>query len=152
MNQARKLRISKLFTLEMGHALLGHDGQCKNIHGHSYKLFVVIQGTPLNAPGHPKDGMVMDFSDLKKIVQDRIISTFDHALVLNAATPEELKNTLSMHYEKLVCLPFQPTCENLLLHFVDQIEACLPKSIQLYRVRLDETATSYAEWCAADDL
>ena len=77
MNKARRLRISKLFTLEMGHALLGHDGQCRNIHGHSYKLFVTLRGIPLDECGHPKDGMLMDFSDLKTIVQKNVITEWN---------------------------------------------------------------------------
>ena len=51
----------------MAHALYGYDGLCKNIHGHSYKLFVTVQGNPINDPSHVKYGMVIDFSDLKKI-------------------------------------------------------------------------------------
>lgn len=150
MERVRKLRISKLFTLEMGHALLGHDGQCKNIHGHSYKLYVVLRGTPRRDSGHPKDGMVMDFTDLKRIVQLKILEQFDHALVLNEVTASEVKSTVAAHFEKVVFLPFQPTCENLLLHFVDIIQTDLPPDVELYRVRLDETATAYAEWCVED--
>jgi 6-pyruvoyltetrahydropterin/6-carboxytetrahydropterin synthase len=150
MTSSRTIRISKLFTLEMGHALLDHDGQCRNIHGHSYKLAVTLRGQPLDQPGHPKDGMVMDFTDLKKIVQRHILEHFDHALVLNAATPVEVTSILQQHFEKTVILPFQPTCENLLLYFVKKIRESLPPTVELYRVRLDETATSFAEWCAKD--
>ena len=150
MEKGRRIRISKLFTLEMGHALLGHDGQCKNIHGHSYKLYVVLRGTPKSESGHPKDGMVMDFTDLKKIVKQKILDRFDHALVLNDHTSEAVRSTLSAHFEKVVLVPFQPTCENLLLHFVDIIQVDLPHELELYRLRLDETATAYAEWCLDD--
>lgn len=134
----------------MGHALLGHDGLCKNIHGHSYKLYVVLRGIPLDQPGHPKDGMVMDFSDLKKIVKERILDRYDHALVLNDQTPREVQDVLQHHFEQVVLLPFQPTCENLLLHFVDLILKELPEDVELFRVRLDETATAFAEWCLED--
>lgn len=150
MPASRTIRISKLFTLEMGHALLGHDGQCRNIHGHSYKLSVTLKGIAINQPGNPKDGMVMDFTDLKKIVQQYIIDPFDHALVLNKSTPEQITSILTGNFEKTMIVPFQPTCENLLLYFVDKIGENLPASVELYRVRLDETATSFAEWCAED--
>ena len=61
-----KIRITKKFTFETGHALFGHDGKCKNIHGHSYSLFVTVLGRPISESSNPKFGMVMDFSDLKK--------------------------------------------------------------------------------------
>ena len=135
----------------MGHALLGHDGQCHNIHGHSYKLYVTLRGAPLQQPGHPKDGMIIDFTDLKKIVQDQVLQHFDHALVLNQNASHELKLMLTGHFEKVRITPFQPTCENLLLHFVELLEQALPSEVTLYQVRLDETATSFAEWCRDDD-
>ena len=64
------IRITKKFDFETGHALYGYDGKCKNIHGHSYKLFVTVQGTPITDTSHVKYGMVIDFTDLKKIVND----------------------------------------------------------------------------------
>ena len=151
MKQRPSLRITKLFTLEMGHALLGHDGQCHNIHGHSYKLFVTLCGTPLQQSGHPKDGMIIDFSDLKKMVHDQVLQHFDHALVLNQNAPGVLKSMLAGHFEKVKMTPFQPTCENLLLHFVELLEKGLPPDVTLCEVRLDETATSYATWYREDN-
>ena len=41
------IRITKQFTFEAGHALYGYDGKCKNLHGHSYKLFVTVAGSPI---------------------------------------------------------------------------------------------------------
>ena len=77
------IRISKEFKFETGHALFGYDGLCKNVHGHSYKLTVTLMGTPISDPKNVKFGMVMDFSDLKKIVNQSIVVPFDHATVLN---------------------------------------------------------------------
>ena len=62
------IRITKEFKFETSHALSGHDGLCKNVHGHSYKLSVTVIGKPSQDPNNPKYGMVMDFSDLKKII------------------------------------------------------------------------------------
>jgi 6-pyruvoyltetrahydropterin/6-carboxytetrahydropterin synthase len=67
----------------MAHALKGYDGPCRNIHGHSYELYVTVIGKPLNDAGSPKNGMLMDFGDLKKIVRKCIVEEFDHGLVLN---------------------------------------------------------------------
>jgi len=66
------IRITKRFNFEAGHALHGYEGKCKNIHGHSYKLDVTVQGIPIKDRSNPKYGMVIDFADLKKIVKEEI--------------------------------------------------------------------------------
>ncbi len=66
-----RIRISKEFQFEMAHALYGYNGPCKNIHGHSYKLCVCVIGDVIKDETNAKNGMVMDFSDLKKIVQTK---------------------------------------------------------------------------------
>ena len=73
------LRLTKRFTFEMAHALPAYEGKCHNIHGHSYKLFVTVEGTPLQQQGASNDGMVLDFSAIKNIVQQHIVEPFDHA-------------------------------------------------------------------------
>ena len=67
----------------MAHALYGYDGLCKNIHGHSYRLWVTVIGNVLDDSKSVKNGMVLDFSLLKKIVKPEIVDKFDHSLVLN---------------------------------------------------------------------
>ena len=81
------IRITKKFDFEAGHALFGYDGKCKNLHGHSYKLYVTVIGEPINNPHNVKNGMVIDFGDLKRIVQEQIIEAFDHAMVFNELSP-----------------------------------------------------------------
>ena len=66
------IRITKQFTFETGHALYGYDGKCKNVHGHSYKLSVTVIGKPITDTSNVKFGMVIDFSDLKKIIKEEI--------------------------------------------------------------------------------
>ena len=63
------LQLSKIFHFEMAHAIHGYPGACKNIHGHSYILYITIGGTPLQKENDPKDGMVMDFSEVKRIAK-----------------------------------------------------------------------------------
>lgn len=146
-----QIRITKEFMFEMAHALWGYDGPCKNIHGHSYYLYVTITGEPLNDPSSPKNGMVIDYSVLKKIIKENISDPLDHALLLNADTPhKELENLKSM-FDNIVLVPYQPTCENLLIDFTSRIQKLLPKGIKLFSLRLSETATSYAEWYSVDN-
>ena len=80
----KTIRITKQFKMEMAHALYGYDGLCKNIHGHSYRLWVTLRGPVLEKHGHEKDGMVLDFGLLKRLVKPHIIDKYDHSFVLNA--------------------------------------------------------------------
>ncbi|MBA3900578.1 MAG: 6-carboxytetrahydropterin synthase [Bacteroidetes bacterium] len=145
------IRITKQFTFEAAHALYGHDGACRNIHGHSYKLEVTLIGTPINQPGHPKHGMVMDFSDLKKIVNKEILTPFDHALIIDANSPYA-KHDFTAISQKLNLVPYQPTCENMLIDFSEKIKSNLPPEVKLHSLKLHETGTSFAEWYAGDNL
>lgn len=144
------IRISKEFNFDMAHALLGYDGLCKNIHGHSYTLVVTVIGTPINDKESPKDGMLIDFKDLKSIIKQKIIDRFDHALVLNSATPADLLQMMLKNYDKIVLLDYQPTTENMITSMAADISGLLPSNLKLYSLRLRETPTSYAEWHAVD--
>ena len=143
------VRITKEFKFEMAHALHGYDGLCRNIHGHSYKLSVTIKGKIKEERGDPKDGMVLDFDILKSIVKPEIINKYDHSLVLNANSPHS-EIDLSA-FEKVFFLPYQPTSENLVMDFALKIKSKLPQEIELYKVVLSETATSFAEWNSQDN-
>ena len=81
------IRVTKSFGFETGHALYGYDGLCKNVHGHSYKLHVTVVGRPIDDQNNVKNGMVIDFKDLKTIVKSEIVDVFDHATVFNKNTP-----------------------------------------------------------------
>lgn len=141
------IRITKQFSFEMAHALRNYDGLCRNIHGHSYKMDITLTGQPLHDENSPKNGMVMDFGDLKRLVNEEIISLLDHALVLNAKTDPQLVDVLKQNYEKIVTVDYQPTTENLLEFIAGKIQSRLPETVTLTCVRLRETDTSYAEWC-----
>jgi 6-pyruvoyltetrahydropterin/6-carboxytetrahydropterin synthase len=143
------IRITKEFQFEMAHALTGHDGPCRNIHGHSYQLAVTIKGIPMKDPNNPKTGMVADFSDIKNIVFGAIVQPFDHALVLNRHGAQEKFSGLLD--QKLILVDFQPTCENLLIYFVKELKELLPDELVLHHLLLRETSTSYAEWHAEDN-
>ncbi len=144
------VRISKEFNFDMAHALLGYDGLCRNIHGHSYTLVVTVIGSPIIDDASPKNGMLIDFKDLKSIIRSTIVDRFDHALVLNADTPKDLLEMMMKNYEKIVLLPYQPTTENMIADMAAQIKVLLPSNLGLYSLRLRETPTSYAEWFAGD--
>ena len=89
---------------------------------------------------------------MKKIVNDRIISQYDHALLLNENIPVKQKEDLVLVTEKIQFVPYQPTCENLLLAIKNELtEAFKADDFELFKVKLYETPTSYAEWYQTDD-
>lgn len=147
------IRITKQFSFETGHALYGYDGKCKNVHGHSYKLSVTVIGQPITDTTNVKFGMVIDFSDLKKIVKEEIVDLFDHATVFNQNTPHiELANELKSRGHHVILVEYQPTSENMVTDFAQKIINRLPAGINLHSLKLQETDTSFAEWYASDNL
>ncbi len=135
----------------MAHALWNYDGLCKNLHGHSYILNVTVIGEPVKDESNPKLGMVMDFGDLKQIVNEEIVDKLDHAVVLNKKAPAAQLLALPQMAERYELVDYQPTCENMLFDFAERIKKRLPATIQLFSLKLNETATSYAEWYASDN-
>jgi 6-pyruvoyltetrahydropterin/6-carboxytetrahydropterin synthase len=118
--------ITKIFRFEAAHDLPGHRGKCARLHGHSYRLDVTLCGPIKDVPGQSDHGMVMDFEDLSRIVRSSIIGRLDHSM-LNEVT--------GVH----------TTAENLVHWAWDALVAAgLPESL-LYRIRLWETDTTFAE-------
>ncbi len=146
-----KVRVTKEFDFEMAHALWNYDGPCRNIHGHSYKLEVTVMGEPSGDHSSIKLGMVVDFSDLKNIVKKEVVKVFDHSVVINRKAGDQEIRTVSQMFDNFHIMNYQPTCENLLLDMVRRIQGKLPAKLQLVRVKLRETGTSYAEWLASDN-
>ncbi len=150
--QGTFLRVTKKFTFDMAHALYGYDGPCKNIHGHTYHLYVTLKGKPISNSKDSKNGMVHDFTDLKDVVKEKIISRFDHALVLNKNSPhKKLNEHLTDQFEKIIFLEQQPTCENLLQYFQQLLWPVYHTDVLLVSMKLEETPTSYAEWILSDN-
>ncbi|ARV11911.1 6-carboxytetrahydropterin synthase [Gilvibacter sp. SZ-19] len=146
------IRITKQFSFETGHALWGYDGKCRNVHGHSYNLYVTVIGQPITDPSHVKHGMVIDFGDLKKIVKEEIVEVFDHATVFNKNTPHvELAKELQDRGHNVLLVDYQPTSEMMVIDFAEKIAKRLPDGIKLHSLKLQETATSFAEWFASEN-
>ncbi len=146
------IRITKKFNFETGHALYGYDGKCKNVHGHSYKLAVTVSGKPITDNTNPKFGMVIDFTDLKKIVNEEIVDVFDHATVFNQNTPHvELAKELMDRDHHVLLVDYQPTSEMMVIDFAKKINNRLPNDIKLHALKLQETGSSFAEWFASEN-
>jgi 6-pyruvoyltetrahydropterin/6-carboxytetrahydropterin synthase len=145
------IRVTREFTFEMAHVLWNYDGPCRNVHGHSYRLFVTISGIPVDDVKNPKNGMVMDFTDLKTIVLREIINVFDHSVVVSRDFDKDKISIFKKTFGNTVIVDYQPTCENLVADFAGKIKKLMPHGIILHNLKLYETAKSYAEWFAADN-
>jgi 6-pyruvoyltetrahydropterin/6-carboxytetrahydropterin synthase len=137
------LFITKIFSFEAAHALKDYNGACANIHGHSYRLEVSVTAVK---DALPESGLLLDFHDLKSIVKTALLDKFDHALLLNSSVDTALMETLQGQFEKVLLLPFQPTSENLILHFVRLLKDVFTDDLRLKRLVLYETATSYVTY------
>lgn len=147
-----KIRITKEFEFEMAHVLSKHRGLCRNIHGHSYKFALTVVGDVVDTGRDDSSaGMVIDFSDLNKIVNKVVIEKYDHSLVLDKRIADRYLSDSGMNDYKVILLEFEPTCELMLVEFVNEISPLLPQGITLKRAMLRETANSYAEWFSEDN-
>lgn len=135
----RTTLIAKDFRWEMGHRLPFHSGGCQNIHGHSYRLRVVIEGRL------DDNGMVMDYFDLKEIV-DPIVDRLDHAFLCDDQDTAMLDFFETNRLKHLV-VPFRTTAENIAGWLLEQIAASLSGYVNLLTliVRVAETDRTYAE-------
>ena len=138
--------LTKIFHFEAAHALAGYDGKCRNIHGHSYELRVTVKGMPLDEPGNPKNGMVIDFHDLKAIVNQEVVEKLDQSFIIGNNLPNEFVEITKKNFDKVVELPYQPTTENMLADFARRIKRRLPQHVELYSITLQETRDNIAEW------
>ena len=147
------IRLTKEFTFEAAHFLEDYDGVCSQLHGHSYRLYVTVRGIPSDDELDPKNGMVIDFGYLKQLVNDAIISEFDHSLIMQRSERSTaLEQLLSEEFSRIVVLPYRPTTENLLADFAERLLEVLPDDVEIYSRRLHETGASYAEWYASDNI
>ncbi len=138
------LSLTKIFHFEMAHAIYGYPGACKNIHGHSYELYVSVASVDIPETYIPAPGFVIDFKEIKKLVNAAVIDKVDHKLLLSQAYLREHSSFLLQ--ENLVTWPAEPTAENLLLFIKQTLAEKLPAALKLVGLKLYETKDSYAEW------
>lgn len=138
------LKVAKEFSFDMAHLLDGHDGKCQNLHGHTYKLQVIVSGETEN--NGAKKGMVIDFADLKRAVNELIISPMDHAFIYDQSSERETKiaQLLQQLNSKTFALPMRSTAENLAQFIFQRLQENV--GFHLHSVRLWETPTSFAEY------
>lgn len=132
------MKIAKEYRWEMGHRLTFHTGGCASLHGHSYKVWIELEGNP------NKNGMLLDYFEMDKIVFP-LLKQLDHSFAVYEKDIE-LIEFLTKIQSKMNIFPFHPTAENLCIIFLEKLEqAGFPKNINNIKVRLSETEDVYAE-------
>lgn len=137
------MRIACEFHWEMGHRIAEHPGLCKNLHGHSYRMLVSVDGDL------QPSGMVMDFYDLKSVV-DPIVDALDHCFLADERDTV-MRAFFTAHPMKVVFVPFPTTAENIAQYVLNQIKTLLARmpNVHAVTVRVEETGSSFAEATAA---
>lgn len=138
--------ISKTYRFSASHQLNKHDGQCRNLHGHNYKVQVMLAAPTIESdPDHPKYGMVLDFADMNAIVRP-LIDKLDHT---------HLNESAWTLFENGETVPFSvyPTAENIAHVLVHCTRKHLRHALGalatvgwFLTVRVHETDDSYAEF------
>ncbi len=132
------MKIAKEFKWEMGHRLPFHEGKCRNLHGHSYRCMIELTGQP------DKNGMLLDYYELKKIV-DPIIDKMDHSFMVFEKDLELIEILDKLGSNKLV-VNFESTAENICVYLLNEIrKSSLPSNVESVKVRVLETDNTYAE-------
>ncbi|MEI7471205.1 MAG: 6-carboxytetrahydropterin synthase [Chitinophagaceae bacterium] len=140
------IRLTKIVHFETAHAIHGYQGACKNIHGHSYELHVTVASQYSGDSYIPTPGFVIDFKEIKKMVNNTITELFDHKIVLSTAFLQQFPAIAEQ--ENLLIWEVEPTAENLLIFIKDQLNLKMNAPIRLVQLKLFETKDSYAEWMA----
>ena len=138
------IQVTKIFRFETAHAIYGYPGKCKNIHGHSYILHVTVTTCKITNDYLPSPGFIIDFKELKRLVQSSVIKEFDHQLILSG---DYIKNNITTsQLENLRIWEMEPTVENMLLFIKNIVQKELPENVLLSKLKMYETNDSYAEW------
>jgi len=141
--------VTKIITFEMAHAIDGYHGPCNSIHGHSYELHVTVYCRHNENAYIPAPGFVIDFKELKSIMEQMVKEIFDHKIILSKAYLE--KNKQLSGQPNLIVWSAEPTAENILLFISKLLREKLPQPILLRCMKLYETKNSYAEWASEID-
>jgi 6-pyruvoyltetrahydropterin/6-carboxytetrahydropterin synthase len=144
------LTITKRLEFDAGHRIPDHGSQCRNLHGHRYALEITLEGEPINNPGASDHGMLMDFSDIKRLAKEHLVDPWDHAFLVfeGDSLIRDLLGLIPNH--KTVVLPCVPTAENLAalaFHLLDPLyKQRFQTHLSLSRIRLFETPTCWADY------
>ena len=149
------MRITRRLEFDAGHRIPDHASQCRHLHGHRYAIEITLSGDIIQAEGSPLNGMVMDFADIKRIANEKVVERWDHAFLAWRGDTRVLELLASIPDHRTVILDVVPTAENLAAEAFRILEPAYQdvyhNQLRLERVRLYETPNCWAD-AHRDDL
>ncbi len=143
------MQITRRLEFDAGHRIPNHNSQCKHLHGHRYAIEVTLSGEVIATEGASEQGMVMDFSDVKRIAKEQVVDAWDHAFIVYRKDQMVLDFLQTLPDHKTVVLDVVPTAENLARVafdlLVDAYQDTYGNHLRLERVRLYETPNNWAD-------
>ncbi|MCX7183424.1 MAG: 6-carboxytetrahydropterin synthase QueD [Nitrosospira sp.] len=141
--------ITRKLEFDAGHRIPSHKNQCRHLHGHRYSIEISLSGNVITDEGAAKQGMVMDYSEIKSIAKNSLVDKWDHAFLVYAGDTILLKFLQSLEDHKTVILSAPPTAENLALIAFSILDPAYQdiygNNLKLERVRLFETPNCWAD-------
>lgn len=143
------MQITRRLEFDAGHRIPNHNSQCKHLHGHRYALEITLSGDIITLEGVSEQGMVMDFSDVKRIAKEQVVDAWDHAFLVYRGDTAVLEFLNSLAGHKTIVLDVVPTAENLALVAFKLLDRAYRDTynnhLTLERVRLYETPNNWAD-------
>ena len=141
--------ITRRIEFDSGHRIPDHRSKCRHLHGHRYALEVTVRGDVTRMDGDPRNGMVVDFSEVKTLMQQYIVDQWDHAFLVYAHDTKVIDFLNSMPEHRTVVLDVVPTAENLARKAFKLLEPHInelcDKALILENVRIFETPNCWAD-------
>ncbi|MFN3885131.1 MAG: 6-carboxytetrahydropterin synthase QueD [Rhodocyclaceae bacterium] len=148
------MQITRRLEFDAGHRIPDHQSQCRHLHGHRYAIEITLAGEVIEAAGRPDTGMVMDFSEVKRIAMQHLVETWDHAFLVFAGDTRVVDFLASLPGHKTVVLDCVPTVDNLARRAFEILDPLYRdiygNHLRLERVRLYETPNCWADCCRRD--
>ncbi|WP_047533676.1 6-carboxytetrahydropterin synthase QueD [Methylotenera sp. N17] len=143
------MQITTRLEFDAGHRIPDHKSQCRNLHGHRYAIEITLSGDIIQQDHASENGMVMDFSDVKKIARETVVDVWDHAFIVYLGDQVVLDFLNSLPSHKTVIFPTIPTAENMASEAFRLLKAqykdVYGNHLTLERVRLYETPNSWTD-------
>lgn len=143
------MQITRRLEFDAGHRIPNHNSQCKHLHGHRYAIEITLSGDLISTEGQSDQGMVMDFSDVKRIAQEKLVNLWDHAFLVYRGDRQVCDFLTTLPGHKTIVLDVIPTAENLAQTAFDLLAPAYRDSygtrLRLKRIRLFETPNNWAD-------
>lgn len=144
------MTVSRLVEWDMGHRVPNHKSKCRNLHGHRYKMWVTLEGEVVGEQGVSDEGMVIDFSDIKRIAEGYVDTNLDHGYMGHKLLDRDLLSLIDERGMKLVAVDFVPTAENIAKYLFEQLSPLFVDvygtKLRLSKIRLYETPKSFVDY------